>query len=197
MNNEVLVAIINNRPDFAIAQNRHWYRSKDYFYINNVEQKGAPMPQSTLNINDPAPDFTLQNQNGEAISLASFKGKKVLLSWHPLAFTPVCEIQMRTLEIKAADFEKLNAVALGLSVDAGPAKKAWAEQMGVAKTHLLADFWPHGGVTKQYGLFIEDKGISGRANILVDEQGKIEWIKVYEIPELPDVEEVFRHLKRG
>ncbi len=154
------------------------------------------MPQTTLKTGDPAPDFTLKNQRGEDVSLKSLKGKKALLSWHPLAFTPVCELQMRGLEVKAAIFEELNTVALGLSVDTVPAKKAWAGQMRVEKTHLLADFWPHGGVAKQYDLFIEDKGISGRANILIDEQGKIEWIKVYEIGELPDIEAVIRHLKK-
>jgi peroxiredoxin len=84
-----------------------------------------------------------------------------------------------------------------MSVDTVPSKAAWARQMGVEKTHLLADFWPHGGVTKAYDLFIEEKGVSGRANILVDEQGAIEWLKVYEMRELPDIEAVIRHLKTG
>jgi peroxiredoxin len=150
-----------------------------------------------LTVGDPAPIFNLPNQHGEEISLGSLKGKKVLLSWHPLAFTPVCELQMRALEIKAATFEELNTVALGMSVDTVPSKAAWARQMGVEKTHLLADFWPHGGVTKAYDLFIEEKGVSGRANILVDEQGAIEWLKVYEMRELPDIEAVIRHLKTG
>ncbi len=153
------------------------------------------MPQIALKVGDQAPDFTLQNQRGEDVSLGYLKGKKILLSWHPLAFTPVCELQMRALEIKSATFGELNTAALGMSVDTVPAKKAWAKAMGVEKTDLLADFWPHGGVAKQYGLFIEDKGISGRANVLIDEEGKIEWIKVYEIPELPDIEAVVRHLK--
>ncbi len=153
------------------------------------------MPQIALKVGDQAPDFTLQNQRGEDVTLASLKGKKVLLSWHPLAFTPVCELQMRALEIKAPTFAELNTVALGMSVDTVPAKKAWAAAMGVEKTDLLADFWPHGGVTAAYGLFIEDKGISGRANILVDEGGTIEWVTVYEIRELPDIEAVIRHLK--
>jgi len=60
----------------------------------------------------------------------------------------------------------------------------------------LADFWPHGEVAQRYDLFIEKAGISGRANILIDEQGKIARVWVYEIPEVPDIEDVLRFLKK-
>ena len=74
------------------------------------------MREMQLKAGDAAPDFTLKNQYGQDISLSSFKGKKVLLSFHPLAWTPVCEIQMRALETKHADLEKLNTVALGIKI---------------------------------------------------------------------------------
>ncbi len=143
-----------------------------------------------LKVGDPAPDFAIPNQNGETVALKDLKGKKVLLSFHPLAFTPICEIQMKGLEAKNAVFEELNTTALGISVDSGPAKKAWGKEIGVEKTPLIADFWPHGDVAKKYDIFIEEKGISGRGNILIDEKGKIEWIKVYPLKNLPDIEEV-------
>jgi peroxiredoxin len=153
------------------------------------------MREIKLQVGDTAPDFTLKNQYGQDISLSSLKGKKVLLSFHPLAWTSVCEIQMRSLEAKHGDFENLNTVAVGISVDSVPCKKEWAEYLELENTDILSDFWPHGDMAKKYGLFIEKAGISGRANILIDENGKIEWIRVYEIPEIPDVEEVIRHLK--
>ncbi len=142
-----------------------------------------------------APEFTLKDQDGRDISLSSLRGKKVLLSFHPLAWTGVCEIQMRTLELKADAFGSLGTVALGLSVDAVPAKKAWADHMGLSKTRLLSDFWPHGEVAKLYGLFDDLKGISGRANILIDEKGIIAFTRVYELGEVPDIEEIMRVLK--
>jgi peroxiredoxin len=145
---------------------------------------------------DKAPEFTLKNQYDKEISLSSLKGKKVLMSFHPLAWTGVCEIQMKSLENKYGELEALNTVALGMSVDSVPCKKAWAAHMKVEKTHLLADFWPHGDVATLYGLFIDKAGISGRANILIDEKGNIEWVRVYEIPEIPDLEEVIRVLKK-
>lgn len=153
------------------------------------------MREIQLKVGDTAPDFTLKNQYGQEISVASLKGKKALLSFHPLAWTPVCEIQMRGLEAKHADLEKLNTVAFGISVDSVPCKKEWADYLELENTDILSDFWPHGDMAKRYGLFIEKAGISGRANILIDEDGKIEWIRVYEIPEIPDIEEVIRHLK--
>lgn len=153
------------------------------------------MREISLKAGDQAPDFTLKNQYGQDISLSSFKGKKVLLSFHPLAWTSICEIQMRALEAKNADLEKLNTVALGISVDSVPCKKEWAEYLELEHTDILSDFWPHGDMAKRYDLFIEKAGISGRANILIDEKGKVELVRVYEIPEIPDIEEIIRHLK--
>jgi len=151
---------------------------------------------SKLKIGDKAPDFTLKNQDDREVALSSLKGKKVLVSFHPLAWTPVCEIQMRTLENKKRVFDGLNTVALGVSVDSVPSKSAWAKSMGIEKTDLLADFWPHGDVAKKFDMFIEKAGISGRANILIDEGGIIENIWVYEIPEVPDIETVIRSIKK-
>jgi peroxiredoxin len=152
------------------------------------------MREIKIKSGDKAPAFTLKNQHGEEISLASLKGQKVLLSFHPLAWTPVCEVQMKSLEIKKADLDKLNTVALGISVDSTYSKKEWADFIDIEDTHLLSDFWPHGEVAKLYDLFIEKAGVSGRANILVDEKGVIKKIWVYEIPQIPDIEEVIRSI---
>lgn len=154
------------------------------------------MREIKLKPGDPAPEFSLKNQFDQDVTLSGLKGKKVLLSFHPLAWTTVCEIQMRTLEAKHDELAKLNTVALGLSVDSLPCKKAWAEYLDIDHTDLLADFWPHGEVAKRYDLFIEKGGISGRANILIDEQGRIARVWVYEMPEVPDIEDVIRFLKK-
>ncbi len=121
----------------------------------------------------------------------------MLLSFHPLAWTPVCEIQMKTLELKKGVFEKLNTIALGLSVDSMYSKREWATYLEIENTHLLADFWPHGDVAKKYGQFIEKAGVSGRANILIDEKGKVMWMRVYEIPQVPDIEEVIKVIQQA
>ena len=83
----------------------------------------------------PAPEFSLVDQNENVISLKDLKGKKVLLSWHPLAWTSVCLDQMRSLETHAEAFMDNNIVALGLSVDAQPSKSAWAKFAALENTY--------------------------------------------------------------
>jgi peroxiredoxin len=147
-------------------------------------------------VGDQAPDFVLKDQNEKEFRLSDHRGKKVLLSFHPLAWTGVCTQQMKSLEDNKAEFDAANTVAVGLSVDSIPSKKAWADSMGMKHTSLLADFWPHGGVAKQFGIFREKGGTSERANIVVDEKGKIVFIKVYPIAELPDINEIIDFLKK-
>jgi len=141
-----------------------------------------------------APDFILNDQNGKQVQLSELKGKKVLLSFHPLAWTRVCAEQMKSLEANYEQFEKLNSIALGLSVDAVPSKKAWAKELAIENTRLLSDFWPHGEVAKLYDIFREKDGFSERANIIVDENLKVIFAQTYPISQLPDIEEITKFL---
>jgi peroxiredoxin len=148
-----------------------------------------------IKVGDKAIDFTLKDQDGNEVTLSQFAGKKVLLSFHPLAWTGVCTKQMQSLEANKEAFDSLNTVALGMSVDTVPTKKAWVESMKVENTRLLSDFWPHGKVAKEYGLFIDEKGISKRANVIIDENQNIVFVKVYEISTLPDINEIIDFIK--
>ncbi len=138
--------------------------------------------------------FALKDNQDEVIQLPDFKGRRVLLSFHPLAWTSVCAEQMKALEANKERFDRLNTVALGFSVDTVPSKKAWAKTLGIQHTPLLCDFWPHGKVAKAYGLFREANGFSERANILLDEHRRAIFVKVYPIGQLPDIEEIFKFL---
>ncbi|HWR30759.1 MAG TPA: peroxiredoxin [Negativicutes bacterium] len=146
-------------------------------------------------VGDMAPDFVLKDNRVQDIRLSDYRGKKVLLAWHPLAWTGVCANQMKALEDNLPEFEKYNTVPLGMSIDSYPSKNAWAKELGIANVKLLADFWPHGKVAQDYGLFLEDKGFSERANVLIDETGKVIWVKTYDIPELPDIEEILSKVR--
>lgn len=148
-----------------------------------------------LEVGMKAPDFTLTDNNGEEIRLSDFRGSKVLLSWHPIAWTSVCADQMRALEVNFERFKALNTVALGLNVDSVPSKKVWATALSIRNTKLLSDFKPHGAVAREYGIFLDELGASGRVNIILDEQGVIQWMKVYDPGKLPDIEEVFKALE--
>jgi len=145
---------------------------------------------------DIAPDFMLKDHHNREFKLSDFTGRRVLLSFHPLAWTPVCGKQMKELESRKADFDALNTVAVGISVDTFPSKHAWAKELGIKETRLLCDFWPHGAVAHALGVFREEDGFSDRANILVDETGRIALIKDYEISQMPDLEEIFALLKK-
>jgi peroxiredoxin len=141
-------------------------------------------------------DFTLTNHKDLTINTSSLTGKKILLSFHPLAWTPVCSQQMQSLENNYQTFRDLNTVPLGLSVDSVPCKKAWAESLSITKLDLLSDFWPHGGLASRLGIFIEKFGMSERANIILDEKRTAIFVKVYPIKQLPDVQEVISFLKK-
>jgi len=148
-----------------------------------------------LKVKSIAPKFTLKDQGGNDIVLGSFKGQKILLSFHPLAWTGICAKQMKSLEDNFKRFSKLNVVPLGMSIDTVPSKKAWAEHLDIKNVRLLSDFWPHGKVAKKYKLFREVEGFSQRANILIDEDGKIAYGKIYELSVLPDIEEIISHIQ--
>lgn len=147
-----------------------------------------------IKVGDPAPDFALKDNKDHVIRLSDLRGKKVLLSWHPLAWTAVCTDQMRSLEVNWEKFQELNTVPLGLSVDPVPSKKAWSAVIAIKNVSLPSDFWPHGKVAQDYGIFIEKSGTSERANIIIDEAGIVRWVKVYPIKQLPDINEVLEVL---
>jgi len=141
-----------------------------------------------------APDFVAKDQNNQEIRLSAYRGKKVLLSWHPLAWTAVCTDQMRALEANWQNFQKLNTIPLGFSVDPVPSKAAWAAVLQIKNISLPSDFWPHGKIAQDYGIFNAEKGFSERANIIIDEAGVVKWVKVYPLPLLPDINEVLQVL---
>jgi peroxiredoxin len=148
-----------------------------------------------ISIGSKAPDFTLQDQDGKTFNLSSFKGKKVVLSFRPLAWTPVCTDQMSELEKNFKRYNKLNTVAVGVGVDSAPSNKAWAKSLGIEKTRLLSDFWPHGKVSQLYGVFREKDGFSERANIIIDENQTVVFTRLYPIQQLPDIEEIMKFLE--
>jgi peroxiredoxin len=149
----------------------------------------------TIEVEKKAAPFTLSDQHGEPMSRDDEKGKRIVLSFHPLAWTPVCSKQMKALEENRPLFRKENAVAFGVSVDPSPSKLAWAKDLGVKKTRLLSDFWPHGAVAKRFGIFRAEDGFSERAVILLDEKRRIRFAKVYPMRELPSLGQIFKALK--
>ena len=151
----------------------------------SIVQPGSPLPQ-----------IILQDQDKSPVDLSTLGGTKLLLSFHPLAWTSACQRQMEALEANFEALDEVNARALGISVDPIPSKRAWADTIGVKRTRLLSDFWPHGAAASSLGLFRQQDGFSERAAILVDEKGVVRFVKVYPISEVPNIEELLGELKR-
>jgi len=149
-----------------------------------------------IGVGQSAPDFALQNQNKEEVKLSDFAGKKnVVLMFYPLDWSPVCTNEHACVVNAMKGFETLDAEVLGVSVDSVWSHKAYAEKMGI-KYSLLADFQPRGAMADKYGVFLADKGITGRAIIIVNKAGKIAWVKNYDIPVVPDIDEVAAALQQ-
>jgi peroxiredoxin len=142
-----------------------------------------------------APDFALKDQSQKEVKLSDFAGKKnVVLVFYPLDWSPVCSNEHTCFVNDMKDFEKLDAAVLGVSVDSVWSHKAYAEKMGI-KYPLLADFQPRGAAAEKYGVYLPDKGISGRAIVIIHKEGKVAWLKNYDIPVVPDLKEVARALE--
>ena len=146
-------------------------------------------------VGQPAPDFTLKDQNQKEIKLSDYRGKNVVLILYPLDWSPVCSNEHACLVNDMKQFEQLNAQVLGLSVDSVWSHKAFADKMNIHYP-LLADFHPRGAVADKFGLYLADKGITGRAIVIVDKGGKVAWLKNYDIPTVPDMKEVEQALAK-
>jgi peroxiredoxin len=140
-------------------------------------------------------NFSLKDQNDKTFDLLENSGRKTLLSFHPLAWTAYCAGQMDSLEANRDTLESLDTLAVGISVDSVPCKKAWAETLGIKNTRLLCDFWPHGKAAWTYGIFRDANGFSERANIIVDGDQRVLFIKVYPVHSIPDINEIISFLK--
>jgi mycoredoxin-dependent peroxiredoxin len=136
-----------------------------------------------------APEFALKDQNQKEVKLSDYKGKKVVVVFYPLDWSPVCTNEHVCFVNGMKRFEQLDAQVLGISVDSVWSHKAFAEKMGIHYP-LLADFQPRGAVGEKFGVFLADKGITGRAIAIVDRNGTIAWFKNYDIPTVPDIQEV-------
>ena len=129
----------------------------------------------------PAPDFALVDHDGNQVSLADYRGRRVLLAFYPGDFSPVCTDQLSTYEDSLGEFERRDVSVLGISVDSAFCHRAFRKHLGVS-IPLLADFHPKGEVARAYGVWSEDWGQSGRALVLVGPDGVVEW--AYESPPL-------------
>jgi mycoredoxin-dependent peroxiredoxin len=125
-----------------------------------------------LRVGEPAPDFTLKNFTGRAVTLSGLRGKRVLLVFFPLAFTGICESELGAIRDNLAAFQNDTVATLTVSVGPPPTHKVWATQSGFTFP-VLSDFWPHGAVAQSYGVFDAASGVPNRGTFVLDPAGII------------------------
>lgn len=139
-----------------------------------------------LPVDSAAPDFTLHDQNRQPVTLGDFRGvKDVLLVFFPLAFTGICQGELDQIRDQLPDYENDDRAVLAISVGPAPTHKVWATQSGFLFP-VLADFWPHGAVSRAYGVFNDDAGVANRGTFVVDRSGIIRFAEMKQPGEARD-----------
>jgi peroxiredoxin (alkyl hydroperoxide reductase subunit C) len=145
----------------------------------------------------PAPDFTLPDQDGNEVSLASLRGRRIVLVFYPLDFSPVCTDQLNVYQEVLGELESEGATLYGVSVDSAYSHRAFQQQLGIT-IPLLSDFHPKGEVSRAYGVLIEERGHTGRALVMIDPDGIVEWSYTSPSPlEIPGANLIFDALERS
>ena len=121
-----------------------------------------------------APDFRLRDQDGNEVSLGDFAGRKLVLVFYPLDFSPVCSDQLSLYQEVLGEIESRGATLVGVSVDSAFCHRAFREHLNLTMP-LLSDFHPKGEMSSAYGAYREDRGSTNRSLVLVDPDGNVRW----------------------
>jgi peroxiredoxin len=136
----------------------------------------------------PAPRFTLPDQDGKQVSLEGFEGRRTVLAFYPLDFSPGCTDQLCSYDARLEEIEQGGAALYGISVDSAFTHNAFRRHLGV-RIPLLSDFNPKGHVSGAYGVYLERRGHSERALVLIGPDLTVEWAHRPPSPlEIPSVD---------
>ncbi|MFH1331115.1 MAG: redoxin domain-containing protein [Actinomycetota bacterium] len=124
----------------------------------------------SASIGSPAPGFALVDTEGATFTLDQARGRRTLVVFIPFPFTGICDGEACTLRDHFADLGALDANVIIITCYPRPANKKWAAENGFGFP-VLADFWPHGEVSRRYGVFNEEKGAANRATFVRDADG--------------------------
>ncbi len=150
------------------------------------------MSASEIKVGDKAPDFTLKDQDQKEVKLSSFQGQKnVVLAFYPLDWSPVCTNENKCMTQDFDKFQKAGAEVLGISIDSVYSHKAWKDALNL-KHNLLSDMG--GSAASKYGMYMEDKFITKRATVVIDKQGVVKYVKVQEILQARDDNDILKAL---
>ncbi|MEV0017948.1 peroxiredoxin [Streptomyces tendae] len=147
-----------------------------------------------IQVGDKAPDFELKDNHGRTVRLSEFRGRKnVVLIFYPFAFTGVCTGELCEVRDNLPQFSDRDTQVLAVSNDSIHTLRVFAEQEGL-EYPLLSDFWPHGNVSRDYGVFDEDKGCAVRGTFVIDQEGVVRWTVRNGLPDARDLTEYVKAL---
>lgn len=156
-----------------------------------------------LKVGDVAPDFKLTSTTGELqgeFQLSAHRGKNVLIAFYPLDFTPVCQSELASFQEDLAKIAATSTEVVGICTDSVFAHAAFQKHLGGLQFPLATDRWPYAQVATAYGVFPPTRHpipfINDRAIFIVGKDGKIAWLKIYEIREQPDNDEILAELRK-
>jgi peroxiredoxin len=138
-----------------------------------------------------APEFSLRDQDGNKVTLESLRGQTAVLVFYPLDFSPVCTDQLNVYQEVLGDLEEAGVKLYGVSVDSAFAHKAFQEKLGIT-IPLLADFHPKGEVSRKFGVYNEERGVTYRALVMIGPDGVVQWAYQSSSPlEIPGANLIF------
>ena len=127
----------------------------------------------TIEVGQEAPDFELPDQDNNKVKLSDFRGKQnVVVVFYPITFTGVCTGELCELRDDLAAYQRADAQVLAISCDSRFAQKKFADEQGY-NFPVLSDFWPHGAVSRAYGVFNEQLGAAMRGTFVIDKEGNV------------------------
>jgi len=158
-----------------------------------------------IEVGAPAPDFQLKDNHGRTVRLSDFRGpnaagstngpgdrpvpaRNVVLLFYPFAFTGVCTDELGALRDNLGSFVNDDTQLLAVSTDSIHTLRVYGEQERL-EYPLLSDFWPHGAVSRAYGVFDEDKGCALRGTFIIDREGLVRWTVVNGLPDARDLDD--------
>ncbi|NLG48454.1 redoxin domain-containing protein [Gordonia sp. (in: high G+C Gram-positive bacteria)] len=127
-----------------------------------------------LEVGSPAPVFDLRDQNNQAVALDKLRDRNVLIVFFPLAFTGTCEGELGYLRDNLPRFDNDDLTVVAISVGPPPTHKVWASAQGFLFP-ILSDFWPHGSVAQEYGVFDAERGFPNRGTFVVGRDGAVKF----------------------
>jgi peroxiredoxin len=156
-----------------------------------MTQEPSPLRTSEpLAVGAPAPDFTLVDQHGASVTLSESGalGRSVLLVFYPFAFTGTCTGELAAMRNRLGELATESTDLIAVSCDSMYSLRVFAEAQQL-EFPLLSDFWPHGAVSRAFGVFEPNRGCAIRGTYLIDPSGTIAWRVINEIPYARDVDE--------